>query len=173
MRYSRGRFSAAAMLQKQINRKGKQSCVLILGAVSRHQQKKQNDDQITGVKVLRKQLPQKASYAVLRGFVLLRSMRFLFWRRGLYGRRTHFLWGRWWTGIFFRLRLPLECRPALIWYTVSAKAAIGLWNIPVIHAYHLEKVRLMPCVPNTDAAILAILAARMAFSSFLIRWRLK
>lgn len=173
MSFSRGRISAAAMLQKQINRKGKQSCALIFRAIPCHQQKKQNNDQVASVKILWKQLPEKPSHAVLRGFVLLRPVRFLFRRRWHHRRRTFFLRRRWRTWILFRLWSSMRCRPDLIRHAVSAKAAVGLWNITVIHAYHLEKGRLMPCGPSTDAAIFAILAARIAFSSFLIRWRLK
>ena len=53
------------MLQEQVQCQCQQGCVLILGAVSGHQQKQQHHDQICGIKVAGQYLAQKTLKAVI------------------------------------------------------------------------------------------------------------
>ena len=75
---------------------------------------------------------------------------------------------------WFGLRLgwlgPLDgLRMAWLLNPVTAVGAVRLGNIAIIHIGHLP----MWVLPRNAVAIPAILAARMARSSLVIRWRLK
>ena len=59
-------FNLFLRLHKEIQRKGQQGGVLIFGAVARHQQEQQDDEQITGVEILGKQFFQKAAHTGIR-----------------------------------------------------------------------------------------------------------
>ena len=83
------------------------------------------------------------------GFAVLRRCR---WAYG---------WGR--------LRPLGGLRAVWLLYAAAAVRTVGLGNIAVIHSGHLPVWAL----PKNAVAMLAILAARMARSSLLIRWRLK
>lgn len=154
-------------------------------AIPRHQKQKKDNQKIPGVEILWQQLTQKLRNAPAFGmtgfppFLLWRldlgssrklSAGSLLWNRGVRlwllrraGRRFRFPLGLGWHR---RFRL-------LFLYSASAVGAVGLGYVSVIQFSHLPVSRDSPPWFRKPEAILAILAARMAFSSFLTRLRLK
>jgi len=147
---------------------------LLFLAITGHQQQKKHDEQIPGIKFLGKKLPQESGNAGIlpagRG-TANRSLRMHRRRRGwffwalLLHRRRRCRW-LWWRGRF--LRRWGRCG---FLHPVAAVGTVRLGDITVIHRTHLPALNW--ALPRNAVAMLAILAARMAFSSLAIRWGLK
>lgn len=121
-------------------------------AVAGHQKQKENNEKIPSIQSLWNQLPEKGTGAYR---MRCRQFRFLLanWLRFMPGRRDRL---RRWT-----------------FHPVSAETAVRLGDISVIHSVHLPVSIESAPLPRKSEARPAILAARMAFSSFAIRSRLR
>ena len=76
----------------------------------------------------------------------------------------------------FRLRRFLRAVPGVfrsVRHMIALIGTVGLGYIAIIHGVHLPKRDCRPPLPNAVEARRAIFAARMAFSSFVIRSMLK
>jgi hypothetical protein len=152
---------------------------LVIAAISGHQQQKKNDEQISGIEIFGKQSPQETGDAgiwlVFRSWLLRTRMgpiaavvlRVL---AGRLFRRFGFGWLRGRNGAFFRGTWGL---PGRFGDTIAAVGAVGLWDVSVIHGASPAFQNFSAPEPMRELAMRAILAARMAFSSLLIRSRLR
>ena len=108
-------------------------------------------------------------------FVLGRSLRrpfvavWLLLRAGGRGWRFRF-YGLGRTGGLFREPRAGMCR---LGDAVAAVSAVGLWDVTIVHDALPTFHSLIAPEPIRVVAIRAILAARMAFSSFVIRSRVR
>ena len=146
MRHSCQRFLLPS--QKEIQRQSQQSAALVFGIVSGNQQQKQHHNQILGGKIPGQQLPQKASGRCGRP---LRAL------RGWTGA------DRWGSGLWYALGSCRFGNPA------AAVSAVSLGNVAVIQFLHLPNRPSSAPAWSSEEAVEAILAARMARSSFSTR----
>lgn len=148
-------------LHKKVDDEGKQCGILIVRTITGHQKKQNNNQQIPGVKILGKQPSQKIGGTVVPGFRTGTAR--LVWL----GRRRR----RWWR---YRLWIGFaRLWSARIGDATAAVRTVGLWNVAVIHGFHLPIKGCSPPEPNSPEAARASCAARMAFSSLPIRSRVR
>lgn len=123
-------------LKEKIKPKCQQGSILIVPAISGHQQQEQDYHQVSGVKILRQKLFQKISRR--DGCILLAGMGLSSF--GGTGLPCCWLPGRWWGrgACFWRLldrgRLLFWMLYGSVGYLAAAVAAVGLWDISVIHS---------------------------------------
>ena len=144
-------YTKKGSLHHKIQRQRQKCVVSVFFAVTCHQQKQQDDDQIPSVKIFRQKLSQKTTGRMgnrpRRPWLRLRRL----WGAG---RRD---WRRAWLGP----RWPRFRWPGF-WYSVAPIAAVWLWYIAIVHTRHLPAGE----APRNAVAMPAIRAARMACSSF-------
>ena len=130
-------------LQEQIQQQRQHGTVLVVRAVSGHQQEQQDNQEISGIKIRWQQPPQKIGDAGIG------MGRFLFWRRSrAVSVGSGIASGRWTGGLFRRLRFGWfrlwlraggrcrwrRCGPGRIRHPAAAVGAVGLGDVTVIHA---------------------------------------
>ena len=146
-------------LHEKIKRQCENCVVFILRTVACHKQKQQHHQQIPGVKILRKQLPEKTIHRRM-----LHCSRWFSWRFRSGLRRCD-----WWTRFMNRCRLWRPWRQLRFTNAVAPERAVRLGNVSVIHGFHLPDWDRPVKIPAMEA----IFAARMARSNLPIRDELK